>query len=1228
MPFPHCYHPGIEAIPPQMKVDPSKSPFPYEQIWPYAGSYGQSFPCCGHNNFPGYYCYRPSYPHSPAPSPMYHSGCYPAYGEPSFVPYSPQPHYTMELPRYEYDKYMPRDYHCCGCPNHPYHQKEGKSVKFEEQEPDAGKKVNDALVPAQLKNYPYPFVLVPPEYASNKELKNPVRAEAGEQDKLYHDRKPSGPGYFRVDAQEPRVWNGWLPFDMNSAPNIVHEGDVRRNQNWETENNRRESEDGRINPKRQSEYKGSEFPFPIIWMPCYNKQEEGGMTDNQENTSTPKCIEEVPNTFKSAPVNSYANEGVTKGTGPNQNESTNTTGSDVTKKVPKERIIPVQQVESHQGKNGSEGSGKKERNIPVNQREDVAKNDSHTGVEKQSTSPRKTSKLPPVCLRVDPLPRNKNGNGSSRSSIPPASKEHSQSTVGETSKTTSGGMNDKAQPNSNCQNAPNISEKVKPKERIIQVSESKTNGSSESPSPLASKEHSQATAGETSQTCSGGMNDKAQSKHQNAPDISDKVKPKERIIQVTENKTSEDKGAADGRDECQSRISLNLPGEVPIVTKESCTDGDKEESKAQKGAGNMMEEATELQEVRDWSKPTDEGRKEEKVLSDVDAAVLIQAAFRGYQVRKWEPLKKLKQLAEVSEEVTNVRGRIQTFEESSDLQSDEKQRISIGETIMRLLLKLDTIQGLYSSFRETRKSLARELNSLQERLDSIKANKPQQQMQEFFDSKPVEDTPLDAQNGENVQDQQEEVAVPAEGSSESNIRGSRDTSEECLDQSCTKGGINSLPADDGGSESQSPMNSTSNEGTNPTVLSNGIADQAASDLSQADKVSVERTAKSTVDDILHEVDKLGMTTWDELPVGVVDEDTIDISAGKDEQNENKRVEAMDRSLPTIVNDEMIELPVGLLDEGTATSEFEKDDETKNSIRAEDGECIVELPVGLLDEDTRQSEFEKHDEAITSEEVLPAEGVECNANAESSSTDETAKETQLEQQQQQLEEQEEVQSSQESDGWVKIEFQKEGGHEGDAPLDKEVVSQPGEEIGNDTKVPSSITQVKGLEPENGDECLEINKNIQPEPVETVITAMEDVPINDLQREGKPEEKVTQRETQVEGHDLATKYVETLASEEAELSAASHDSEELPVAEHDGDSNIQLLEENEKLRKMLEKLLEAGNDQLNVISDLTGRVKDLEKKLARSKRVRTERYRPATSKFRSNNPLQHRAIDVTM
>lgn len=53
---------------------------------------------------------------------------------------------------------------------------------------------------------------------------------------------------------------------------------------------------------------------------------------------------------------------------------------------------------------------------------------------------------------------------------------------------------------------------------------------------------------------------------------------------------------------------------------------------------------------------------------------------------------------------------------------------------------------------------------------------------------------------------------------------------------------------------------------------------------------------------------------------------------------------------------------------------------------------------------------------------------------------------------------------------------------------------------------------------------------------------------------------------------------------------------------------LVEENEKLREMLERLLEAGKAQMGVIADLNGRVKDLEKKLSQNKTCKVRSYKP--------------------
>ncbi|GMH29341.1 hypothetical protein Nepgr_031184 [Nepenthes gracilis] len=129
-------HRRWEAFPSHM-TDAVNSPPMYE---PWRHNYGhpvpvQCRPWCGSHHYPPSYCFSSPYPHFPSP-PCYHHCCggYPAYPESYAVHRSPSPHYTMEQPRYEYDKKVPSECRCCGCPNHPSRAKEGKNIKIEEQE--------------------------------------------------------------------------------------------------------------------------------------------------------------------------------------------------------------------------------------------------------------------------------------------------------------------------------------------------------------------------------------------------------------------------------------------------------------------------------------------------------------------------------------------------------------------------------------------------------------------------------------------------------------------------------------------------------------------------------------------------------------------------------------------------------------------------------------------------------------------------------------------------------------------------------------------------------------------------------------------------------------------------------------------------------------------------------------------------------------------------------------
>ncbi|KAK1376689.1 hypothetical protein POM88_032882 [Heracleum sosnowskyi] len=237
----------------------------------------------------------------------------------------------------------------------------------------------------------------------------------------------------------------------------------------------------------------------------------------------------------------------------------------------------------------------------------------------------KASKLPPVCLRVDPLATRKMKGGSSRSPSPPANKKKS--------------------------------------EMLSHVK------SSSSPNTEGkSQQHLQPSA------------DSDLSRLQNEK----KVKNIEAV----------DSTSKDNKREAQ-----------------------KEESQYPVNAGDG---------VKDVDKLSGEITKDDKVTIEVQSGDVKcetrteggPRAYRGFEVRRWEPLKKLKENARIEGELNKVRLDVQNLVSSGSGNID-KQRMVIGETIMNLLLQLDTMQGLHPSVRNIRKSVSKGLVSLQEKLDSI-----------------------------------------------------------------------------------------------------------------------------------------------------------------------------------------------------------------------------------------------------------------------------------------------------------------------------------------------------------------------------------------------------------------------------------------------------------------------------------------------------------------------------
>lgn len=664
---------------------------------------------CNHRNFPGYYAFRPTFsPFSPAP-PFYYCGHHPPFIEPHPVCYAPPPHHAMEQQRYEYDKDAHRDHHCCGCLNHTSNQRIDKGVKIEEQEPDS-----DSSIPLQSKNYPYPIVWIPPEYMKNNDEPRNFESEVAEQEKVpcntksHENTKPS--------EGKPSEWNGWFPLDMNSLKCLMQGGDEKRKQNQQNENGMRQFsypiiwmpsnseqreaekkaerqgkcwlpldmnspkslmhvEDDKTKVNQQDDDKMSQFPYPFFWMPFQTEEGEAEKKDQREKNADSISAEESPSDSKFMLVKPPKSDERMKNSEANKDFSGDQPkSSQMMEGTANQKIIPVRQVEMCR----EDQSDSTEKGV-------AADNSSRTSKMRQSSSPPKTSKLPPVCLRLEPLSKKKNGNGNSRSPSPPSLKRQSEK---------------------------------------------------DTPKPSAS-------SGLKENTPQG-----AQSAHVSLKTRRDRnpKKTEKKAVGVVDGKTCENKNEhLKSGSHLENSLKLSIDSEEDLTGKSSTARNGKDTDGCDLIQDKMAADgATEENGLNDSAESVNgECKAKEKNLSDGQAAVLIQSAYRGFEVRKLEPLKKLKQMVEVCQQVAEIRKRIQALESSSDLLKNDKERVVIGEIIMRMLLKLDTIQGLHPSLGDIRKALAKDLVTLQEELDPI--------------AKVAEDTSIDISNDVGMQEVQNKV---------------------------------------------------------------------------------------------------------------------------------------------------------------------------------------------------------------------------------------------------------------------------------------------------------------------------------------------------------------------------------------------------------------------------------------------------------------------------------------
>ncbi|XP_021823211.1 BAG family molecular chaperone regulator 5, mitochondrial [Prunus avium] len=96
------------------------------------------------------------------------------------------------------------------------------------------------------------------------------------------------------------------------------------------------------------------------------------------------------------------------------------------------------------------------------------------------------------------------------------------------------------------------------------------------------------------------------------------------------------------------------------------------------------------------------------------AAIKIQSAYRAHLIRSL-----YKTIAAVHSEADEFQRLIQRQETVDAVRSSEREKLTMNEALMRLLLKLDSVRGVDPAVREARRKVSRQIVGLQEIVDAI-----------------------------------------------------------------------------------------------------------------------------------------------------------------------------------------------------------------------------------------------------------------------------------------------------------------------------------------------------------------------------------------------------------------------------------------------------------------------------------------------------------------------------
>ncbi|CAH9112690.1 unnamed protein product [Cuscuta epithymum] len=851
---------------------------------------------------------------------------------------------------------------------------------------------------------------------------------------------------------------GWFPYMKNS------EG-------------MKDGEDLRLTTPHKQDGKSMPFPYPIVWMPDQPKDTPKigrKVIDLGPNSSSDQ---ELPPLLEPNPKGSLDDEGKAFNSGIEEKKTVN-------KGVSFPKVIPVKQLEDHNDmkspSNQTEGNSAHATMKPKTENGDK-KLMKENGPQQVSSS-KKPSKLPPVCLRVDPFPR-KNGQNK------PHDRPKDKHTVPLNGIGTS-----------ECEGLCGVSNKVE---------ESKCN------TKTVKVNIQEATQGEDAQ------------KKANA-------------------------GCAFPTGESESPIgSVGVKGVAPCDQENGTCPGKVVLCDNTKGQTKTL---TKIE------------------FSESEAATKIQSAYRGFEVRKWETLKKLKQISSFKEQVAELRTHIQALEDSSDKPVDDKQKNVIAETIMNLLLKLDAIQGLHPSVREVRKSVTRELVILQEKLDSLVGRSlPQQTTTKHH---------LTAENAIGV----DGSATCVDGNA-TVIQGHPNNTME----QCEEGELLPLPLEN--SHDMVPDDGQENDDqiddAQPTSMESLEAKEMTLDLDQcpsSTNYDVEKTDASHLDVPSQEEQQKGL-----------DESCL----LKDQVKENAQAPPLDSILNGVEHEEEVEART---DQETGicrqTSEATKGD---SDGLPQDDAGLVEaehLDRKLEDDDKKKQQVQDENVELKSGgETAPKEAEEAVVN-ETAATAEVAGLSACSDQEGDskhvMEDNEELDREMEGDDQKKQQVQ---GKNVELKSGTETTARE-EAVVNETAAAAEVAGWSEPSDQEGD-----SKHVA-----------EDNGKLDKEMEDDDQKQQQVQDENVELKSGGEKDVEVGAAEEeaaVSATAVAADSGWSAYSNLEGDRKL-VMEENEKLRKLMEGLVESGKEQLTTISALSARINQLEKMLSSSRRKKKLKMRKQKSR----------------